>query len=415
MEYFLTAQTHSFGQAAHYPFQQNAWSATPSVSLQNTQPGQSPSQAVSGHVSSQGFSQEIHVSQRIPSSLSFAQYTPSSTENEQSFGLTQSLGMHPNATDFSLDLQHNDQFPFANAPGQGYGQQTSLGTPTPPKITDPSNPDTSQNGWYQASLNEFQFNNADLDGAVLNESSVGTLYGQNPLNRYPVGSTSLTININPPDDYISPPASRGRHSSSKSLGSVTDLSSPLSDSATQQILAVMNDDSQVSDAHICQWRLSGDGLCGQQFDDSLLLHKHIADAHINTLETSDDHGFVCRWKGCNRLTNKKRESKRGFDTKSKIRRHIEIHTGPRKIWHPSPLLCFKRILDSVLYFKTDNVAVEVHKCEVCGKVCASKQALNTHHVTHSEERPFKCPESDCGKTFKTKDSLSKSQVLCQNG
>lgn len=331
MDYFLTGQTQSFGQAAHYPFQQNGWPAAPSHSLQNARPGQSPSQAVSGHASSQGFSQGLHSSQGISQSLSFPQYTPASTENEQSFGLTQPLGMDPNPTDFSLDIQHNAQFSFANTPGQVYGQQTSLGTSTAPKNADPANPDTPQNGWYQASMNEFQFNNAALDDAVLNGSSVGTLYGQNPLNRYPVGNTSLNVNADPPDDYLSPPASRGRHSSSKSLGSVTDLSSPLSESATQQLLAVMKDDSEKSDAHICQWRLGNDRVCGQQFDDSLLLHKHIADAHINALEASDDHGFVCRWKGCDRLTNKKRESKRGFDTKSKIRRHIEIHTGPRKL------------------------------------------------------------------------------------
>lgn len=58
-------------------------------------------------------------------------------------------------------------------------------------------------------------------------------------------------------------------------------------------------------------------------------------------------------------------------------------------------------------FNADYALVEEHRCKDCGKLCASKQALNTHRVTHSEDRPYRCDIATCGKTFKTKDSLGK--------
>lgn len=54
--------------------------------------------------------------------------------------------------------------------------------------------------------------------------------------------------------------------------------------------------------------------------------------------------------------------------------------------------------------------MEEHRCKECGKLCASKQALNTHSVTHSEDRPYRCDVASCGKTFKTKDSLGKFAI-----
>ena len=33
-------------------------------------------------------------------------------------------------------------------------------------------------------------------------------------------------------------------------------------------------------------------------------------------------------------------------------------------------------------------------CSVCGKKCASNAALRTHHMTHTGEKPFKCPHCE---------------------
>lgn len=55
--------------------------------------------------------------------------------------------------------------------------------------------------------------------------------------------------------------------------------------------------------------------------------------------------------------------------------------------------------------------VETHTCPICGKDSVSSQALSTHLVTHSDARPYRCNEKDCGKTFKTADSLSEFPVI----
>lgn len=87
---------------------------------------------------------------------------------------------------------------------------------------------------------------------------------------------------------------------------------------------------QTMNAHVCQWQLDGDKVCGERFDSSASLHAHVAVVHITTMEQTTKHGFLCRWTGCDRLTDRTPRAKKGFDTKSKVRRHIETHTGPRE-------------------------------------------------------------------------------------
>lgn len=88
--------------------------------------------------------------------------------------------------------------------------------------------------------------------------------------------------------------------------------------------------SQSINAHVCQWQLDDNKACGERFDSSASLHAHVAVVHITTMEQTTEHGFLCRWTGCDRLTDRTPRAKKGFDTKSKVRRHIETHTGPRE-------------------------------------------------------------------------------------
>ena len=85
--------------------------------------------------------------------------------------------------------------------------------------------------------------------------------------------------------------------------------------------------SQV-ETEICQWlapKSYDDGnrnrTCGLRFADASALQQHIKDAHTNRLTKTI--GFICQWAGC------PRNGTQPFGQKSKLERHIQIHTGCR--------------------------------------------------------------------------------------
>lgn len=330
MDYCLTSQPQSFGQPAEYDFEEDdEWASARTDFVPNSQPGQRLSLMFAGQGQSRGFSNGLHSSQGVPQSLHFPHYSPASGDQEHSFGLPQPLGLESDSTDFSMDLPQSGHYSFENGSTQIYAQQSCPSAPNPPKDSDLSGPESSQNGWYQASLNAFQLRTCGLDGNVMDTPSIETAYGQGPLNVLSGCNTAISTTTNSHGDYLTP-ASRSQNSSSKSLKSVTEISSPTSDFTARRGLAVSDQFCPVPGAHVCRWRLDGDHICGRRFGDNVSLHSHVAEAHVNALEATEDQGFICRWKGCDRLMNKKRQSKRGFDTKSKMRRHIEVHTGPRE-------------------------------------------------------------------------------------
>lgn len=79
--------------------------------------------------------------------------------------------------------------------------------------------------------------------------------------------------------------------------------------------------------HICQWICTDeDEICGQQFTNPKLLWDHVVESHVETLQKTQ-HGYVCEWKGCDRRHRSDDSDKIGFHQKSKIKRHLETHTG----------------------------------------------------------------------------------------
>lgn len=329
MDYYMTGPAHSFPtQPGQYPFQQNdEWTSIATGFMQGSEHERRQGHILAGHTQPRGFSQASHSSQALAQSLQFAQYSAASVGQEQPFELTQSLGMGSNSTDFPMDLGSNGQYAFEDASAQIFSHQTSPSTAAPPDNSSLPEPDPSQNGWYQNSLHDFQFNTSGLETTVLDASSMDTAYGQNALSTLSTCTSAIAANNHSRDGYLTP-ATRSQTSPSKSLESMTDISSPTSDVPLHQNMPLSGTVTQEVTSHVCQWRLDGDQICGKLYDDNVQLHSHVADAHVNFMEAIEDHGFICRWKGCDRLTNKKRESKRGFDTKSKIRRHVEVHTGP---------------------------------------------------------------------------------------
>jgi hypothetical protein len=73
---------------------------------------------------------------------------------------------------------------------------------------------------------------------------------------------------------------------------------------------------------ICEWqRTDAKGnpcICGEQFQSSAELQKHVKKIHITTLKKKT--GYHCHWVGCNRRD-------KPFSQKGKVERHLQTHTG----------------------------------------------------------------------------------------
>lgn len=114
---------------------------------------------------------------------------------------------------------------------------------------------------------------------------------------------------------------------------VTDFTSPLRNSTPSQSMRGVTDSpspallDQIDGMHECQWQLDQGHVCGLVFEDVSELNSHVSLEHVKKEQPSEPHGYVCRWVGCTRQTSDHCEGKRGFEGRSKLSRHIRIHTG----------------------------------------------------------------------------------------
>lgn len=184
---------------------------------------------------------------------------------------------------------------FANSFGQAHTQQTSWNYHSP-----------TSNLWTteQEPLNDFNFN------TPLTGQSMAPAYEQHSLNSHNAAR----------DELVYRPASQEQPPRSTSIPSATATPSPAPELATFG--------PQEHDIHRCKWILDGERVCGQQFKDNRELYDHIAGTHVEDLQTDGQDGFICRWAGCSRQIDEKFQSKRGFTARSKLKRHLNIHTGP---------------------------------------------------------------------------------------
>ncbi|KAF3762295.1 hypothetical protein M406DRAFT_107822 [Cryphonectria parasitica EP155] len=311
-----TAQSQSFGQSYQFPFHfQAGFPAASSHTLQGNTARHSEGNVVGGQEFSGNFPQNFHQFHELPPSLASSQVQyANALDNSQTMSLAQQLDSNTNV--FSWAPLYDTQGAFVNAVEQVYDQQ-ALRENTSTAL-DPGLSDTNHSQWLPGSTQNFQFSEP------LDENLLGISQEQGSSSNLPTGTQESVTTMS--DDFS--PTSRDQSSPSKSLGSVARTISPVSDYSMKGISVGSESMSREIEAHVCQWRLADNRICGQQFSSHSLLHDHVDDTHFHALKPTSEHGLVCLWDGCDRLTNDKYADKRGFDTKSKLRRHIETHTGP---------------------------------------------------------------------------------------
>ncbi|KAL0984003.1 hypothetical protein UPYG_G00135770 [Umbra pygmaea] len=101
------------------------------------------------------------------------------------------------------------------------------------------------------------------------------------------------------------------------------------------------------------------------------------------------------------------ECGKGFISNAKLKMHmLSVHSKPEDR-HFSCSQCDK----SYALQRTLQCHVARHHsgvrfpCKYCGKLFLSTSSLTRHDLIHTQERPFKCPQSECGKSFKSKSEV----------
>ncbi|OMJ81856.1 hypothetical protein SteCoe_17622 [Stentor coeruleus] len=63
------------------------------------------------------------------------------------------------------------------------------------------------------------------------------------------------------------------------------------------------------------------------------------------------------------------------------------------------------------HLETVHSNLKRFRCRLCGKNLSSKQNLNEHIFTHSNEKPFGCSEPGCSQNFRQRSQLSNHRKI----
>ncbi|KAL0994978.1 hypothetical protein UPYG_G00130200 [Umbra pygmaea] len=99
------------------------------------------------------------------------------------------------------------------------------------------------------------------------------------------------------------------------------------------------------------------------------------------------------------------ECGQGFTNQIKLKNHMmNVHRKPQHFCSQcDKSYGEKRTL--VSHVKTCHVGVR-YPCTGCAKTFTSMSSLTIHERIHSQQKPFKCTESECGKDFRSKKELT---------
>ena len=156
----------------------------------------------------------------------------------------------------------------------------------------------------------------------------------------------------------------------------------------------------------CLWRLGPGGpLCGIVFSSAAELQEHVRKHHTSELEKTKENTFSCGWLDCRRC------GQSGFPQKSKLERHLQVHTNCKSTAAPREAPARSRTT-TALWLTGPKPPVKPFQCDKCGLALSGKQALQQHKLIHSGEKPHPCPH--CPKWFRQASSLT-MHMRCHTG
>ncbi|KAI9453415.1 hypothetical protein BJY52DRAFT_1123613 [Lactarius psammicola] len=179
----------------------------------------------------------------------------------------------------------------------------------------------------------------------------------------------------------------------------------------------------------CQWDncVAGAG-CGLSFASVDDLMNHLTADHVG----SGKNHYECLWSGC------ERSGEKGFSSKQKVCRHLQMHTGHkpfqcklckqhfseaatlqqhmRRHTQEKPYLCDVpgcgkafAIAGALTIHRRTHMGLKPFKCKYCERAFSESSNLSKHMRTHTGVRPYVCEEPGCGKAFARPDQFTRHQ------
>lgn len=173
----------------------------------------------------------------------------------------------------------------------------------------------------------------------------------------------------------------------------------------------------------CYW-----GDCGLSFASVDDLMTHLTTDHVG----SGKNHYECFWSGC------ERSGEKGFSSKQKVCRHLQMHTGHkpfqcklckqhfseaatlqqhmRRHTQEKPYLCDVpdcgkafAIAGALTIHRRTHMGLKPFKCKYCDRAFSESSNLSKHMRTHTGVRPYVCEEPGCGKAFARPDQFTRHQ------
>ncbi|KAF8909373.1 hypothetical protein CPB84DRAFT_1673452 [Gymnopilus junonius] len=210
----------------------------------------------------------------------------------------------------------------------------------------------------------------------------------------------------------------------------SDLDPPIfndssSSSKSRSSTPIAKSDTSSSELIECRWK-----DCGKYFNSCDELTLHINTDHIGGGKAH----YECFWDQCPRNGNQ------GFQSKQKISRHVQSHTGHRpfqcNICHQNfseaatlqqhirrhtqekPYVCdfpgcgkSFAITGALTIHKRTHNGDKPFKCTYCDRGFAESSNLSKHLRTHTGARPYTCMEPGCSKSFARPDQLNRHKAV----